>query len=83
MRSVDKDKQRNRRIVAHVTQSEYESFASLCERRGVSLSTGLRMILIHAIDRQGADLAPGPEGGFVGAADLNEQTASAAHGAGA
>lgn len=83
MRSVDKDKQRNRRIVAHVTQSEYESFASICERRGVSLSTGLRMILIHAIGRQGSGLAPVPEGGFAGAADSNEQTAAAAHGAAA
>lgn len=52
MRSVDKDKQRNRRIAAHVTQSEYESFLALCEKEGVSLSTGLRILLMQAIEQQ-------------------------------
>lgn len=46
------EKQRSARIVGHVTKEEYDRFVALCDDMNVSLSTGLRILVVRFIEEQ-------------------------------
>lgn len=46
------DKQRSERVVAHITKEEHRQFVAICDRVGISVSTGLRMLLVRALEEQ-------------------------------